>query len=82
MVYFVNDRERGIARATVRLLPLLSRRRGTPSRTDRLEPFPSGAELFRLDRMLASRERDFFLSCQIRIRTVSTKARFRSAITG
>ena len=66
MVYFVNDGSGGIARATVRLLPLLSRRRGTPSRTDRLEPFPLRGGIFRLDRMLASRERDFFRSCLIR----------------
>jgi hypothetical protein len=67
MVYFVNDRERGTARATVRLLPLLSRRRGTPSRTDRLEPFPFRGGIFRLDRMLASRERNFFRPCLIRL---------------
>ena len=34
---------RGIAARQYAFLPLSPRRRGTPSRTDRLEPFPSGA---------------------------------------
>ena len=59
MVYLLLEGMRGTAARQYAFFPSRIRDAwGTPSRTDRLEPFPCGAELFRPDRMLASREKE------------------------